>query len=237
VWKSTTPEFEIGYQKVAEEFPQAIFTRETHLLVDFYHFLKQHQAGHFALFMDDCIFYKPLRVSPEELISKMDDDTWCLSLRLGNNTTDNTERPITSTSEDGDFIKYKFKEYSPYDNYGFCFSWDGVVYKTQDVLDFFDDDDFTKTTNQWAILPQRIENFTQNNRDRISKNTICCPKQSHVVSMNYNTTHSTGENYHPVDQLNLRYINGQIMDLNSINFEDLEGTHAYRGFAMKQQAT
>ena len=91
VWKSTTPEFEIGYEKVAAEFPQAIFTRETYLLVDFYHFLKKHQAGHFALFMDDCIFFKPLRVSPEELISKMDNDTWCLSLRLGNNTTENTE--------------------------------------------------------------------------------------------------------------------------------------------------
>ena len=237
VWKSTTSEFEIGYEKVAAEFPQAIFTRETYLLVDFYHFLKKHQAGHFALFMDDCIFFKPLRVSPEELISKMDNDTWCLSLRLGNNTTENTEKPITPTSEDGDFIKYKFKEYSPHDNYGFCFSWDGIVYKTQDVLDLFDDNDFTKTTNQWAILPQKIENFTQNNRDKISKNLICCPKQSHVVSMNYNTTHSAGDNYHPVDQLNLRYINGQIIDFNSINFEDIDGTHAYRGFSMRQQQT
>ena len=53
--------------------------------------------------------------------------------------------------------------------------------------------------------------------------------------MNYNTTHSAGDNYHPVDQLNLRYVNGQIIDFNSINFEDIGGTHAYRGFSMRQQ--
>ena len=165
----------------------------------------------------------------------MDSDTWCLSLRLGNNTTENTEKPIAPVSEDGDFVKYKFKEYSPQDNYGFCFSWDGVVYKTQDVLDLFGGSHFTETDNQWAILPQKIENFTQSNRDKISKNLICCPKQSRVVCMNYNTTHSTGVNYHPIGELNRKYIFGQIIDFNSIEFDNIDGTHAYRGFSMRQR--
>ena len=235
VFKSTTPEFEAGYEKVVSEFPQATYARESYLLADLYYFLKKHEDGHFALFMDDCIFYKPLRLSPEELVSKMDDDTWCLSLRLGNNTLENTEKPISPVSEDGEFIKYKFKEYGPHDNYGFCFSWDGVVYKTQDVLDLFDGSHFTETDNQWAILPQKIENFTQNNRDNISKNLICCPKHSHVVCMNYNTTHSTGVNYHPIDELNRRYLYNHIIDFNSIDFDNIDGTHAYRGFSMRQQ--
>ena len=76
---------------------------------------------------------------------------------------------------------------------------------------------------------------SQNNRHNISQNLISCPKQSRVVCMNYNTTHSTGVNYHPIGELNRRYIYGHIIDFNSIEFSNIDGTHAYRGFSMRQQ--
>jgi len=233
-WHADTPEFEKGYTKLIEEFRHINFERESFLLHNFYSFLEHFKNEHFALFMDDCIFYKPLRLSPEELIAKMDDDTWCLSLRLGYNTTENTEKPITSISDDGDFIKYKFKEHDRNDNYGFCFSWDGVIYKTQDVLDLFNKSSFTETHNQWAILPQKIENFTSHNRDRCNKDLICCPKESHVICMNYNSTHPVARfNDYPLEELNNYYLDGYVIDFDTINFDEIKGTHASRPFALR----
>ena len=235
LWHANTPQLEAGYRKLISEFAQARFARETCLLDNFYAFLDFWKDGHFALFMDDCIFYKPLRLSSEELISKMDDDTWCLSLRLGYNTIENTEKQIIPTREDEGFIRYKFKEYGPYDSYGFCFSWDGIIYKTQDVLDLLNGNDFTETDNQWAILPQKIENFTANNRRFIKKDLICCPTESYVVSMNYNSTHPVSKfNDYPLDQLNAYYLEGNVIDLNTINFDKIKSTHESRPFALRQ---
>ena len=234
VWQANTPEFEQGYHKLFSEQMDIFHVRESYMLDNLYAFLNNFKDGHFALFMDDCIFYKPLRVSPEDLISRIDDDTWCLSLRLGYNTTENTEKPIVSVSEDGDFIKYKFKEHGPHDNYGFCFSWDGVIYKTQDVLDLFNGNTFTQTHNQWAILPQKIENFTSHNRDEIKKDLICCSKESHVVCMNYNSTHPMAHfNMVSLESLNSSYLAGEIIDFNSINFDGIKGTHETRPFSLR----
>ena len=90
-WTANTPAFESGYMKLQDEFANVRFARESYLLHNLYNFLDHWKDDHFALFMDDCIFYKPLRISPEELLSNLDDETWCLSLRLGRNTTDNTK--------------------------------------------------------------------------------------------------------------------------------------------------
>ena len=235
VWTATTPDFEKGYEKLQSENFNVYYFRESCLLQNFYAFLNQFRDGHFALFMDDCIFYKPLRTTPEELISKMDDETLCVSLRLGLNTRENTEKPIEAKSEDGDFLKYNFKNYSAVDNYGVYFSWDGVIYKTQDVLDIFDGDDFTGTSNQWAILPQKIENFTQNNRDKCTKDLMCCPKESRVICMNYNSTHPMANfNMSSLEDLNNRYLGGQVIDFSSINFDGITGTHETRPFALRQ---
>ncbi len=240
IWTANTPAFEQGYFKLHTEQMNARYFRETYLLDNLYAFLEQFQDGHFALFMDDCIVHKPINLSAEELVSKIDSDTWCLSLRLGQNTTKKNylhldeERPTTPVSEDEDFIKYKFKEYDPNDNYGFCFSWDGVIYNTQDVLNLFNKNTFRDTDNQWAILPQKVENFTSHNRDKIKKDLICCPKESRVVCMNYNSTHPAADfNYYSIEELNSKYLEGYVIDFSSMNFDDIESTHEARPFGLR----
>ena len=235
VWKANTPQFEEGYYKLFSENMNIFHIRESYILNNFYGFLHKFKDGHFALFMDDCIFYKPLRNSPEELIAKMDEDTWCLSLRLGQNITKETKKPIVPTSENEGFIKYKFKNHEACDSYGFCFSWDGVIYKTQDVLNLFNETTFLETDNQWAIFPQKVENFTQNNRDDIKKNLICCPKESRVICMNYNSTHpSANFNTVSIEELNSRYIEENFaIDFSSINFDNIDHTHEIRPFSLR----
>ena len=235
IWTADTQAFETGYKKLQFEYQHIKWVREKFLLYDLYGFLNLYKDSHFALFMDDCIFYKPLRYTAQELIDLISDDTWCLSLRLGRNTTQNNPSSIQEVYSSPDFIKYKFKDHNADSNYGFCFSWDGVVYKTKTILDFFDNNDFTDTDNQWAILPQKIENFATKKRDNIKEDLICCPKESHVVCMNYNSTHPMANfRYYPLEELNEGYLRDQLIDFSSINFDNITGTHEIRPFALRQ---
>jgi len=237
LWTADTIDFEKGYNQLISENMGAFFVRETYLLSNFYNFLNQFREGHFALFMDDCIFYRPLRITAEELTSKLDHETWAVNLRVGNNNVSENEKPLDPVSEDGGFLKYNFKEHSAFDSYGFCFSWDGVIYKTHAVMDFFDGSDFTETDNLWAILPQRIENFATNNRDKCPKDLVCCPNKSCVVSMNYNSTHPSAEfDAAPLDQLNYGYLSGAVIDFSSINFDRIASTHEEREFSLRRIA-
>lgn len=235
LWKATTQEHQNGYHKLQSEKLGVNWSRETYMLENLYAFLQMFQGQHFALFMDDCIFYKPLRKTPEELLSLFDDDTWCLSLRLGENTTESTKKPLEPVYKKDGFIKYNFKEHEAYDNYGFYFSWDGVVYNTDEVLKMFNNDDFYGTDNQYAILPQKIENFMSNKRDECEKNIICCPTESHVVSMNYNSTHPNASfNDFPLDELLKVYLEQHMtIDFDTIDFNNINGTHDNRSFALR----
>jgi len=234
IFTTTTPEFEKGYQLLISEKLGATFIRESYLLDNFYNFLNNFKDGSFALFMDDCIFYRPLRVTPEEITNKLDDETWSVNLRVGYNTTEGNVK-LKPVSEDETFLKYNFKDHSAFSSYGFCFSWDGIVYKTQSVLDFFNGDQFMETSNQWAILPQKIENFSSNHRDQVRQDVVYCPRESHVVCMNYNSTHPMADfNAAPIEELNYRYLSGQVIDFNSINFDEIKTTHEARQFGLRQ---
>ena len=104
-------------------------------------------------------------------------------------------------------------------------------------MDFFDGSDFTETDNLWAILPQRIENFATNNRDKCPKDLVCCPNKSCVVSMNYNSTHPSAEfDAAPLDQLNYGYLSGAVIDFSSINFDRIASTHEEREFSLRRIA-
>ena len=236
IWQATTKEYEQGYFKLQSEVEGVGWYKETYLLHDLYRFLEMVKDGHFALFMDDCIFYKPLKMSASELLDLFDDETWCVSLRLGLNTTDSTDesKPLKTLRKSGDFIKYKYKKYKAYDNYGFYFSWDGVVYNTKEVLKMFKGDDFTNVDNTFAILPQRIEWYMANHRGDCEKGLMCIPKHSHVVSMNYNSTHDGAVfNSCPMDDLNSLYLQEDaVVDLDSIDFNNITGTHDIRPFKL-----
>ena len=67
LWTANTSSFEDGYKKLISEFNNVRFARESYMLDNLYNFLDFWKNEHFALFMDDCIFYKPLRLSPEEI--------------------------------------------------------------------------------------------------------------------------------------------------------------------------
>jgi len=240
MWKATGADYRNGYRKLMkEELGKDVdWKLETNFVKQFYDFIHSN-PGYLGFFMDDCIMFRPLpsMASKPELL--LDDETWCLSLRLGTNTIvhnylDGGEQqemvPIEHNEYAEDFVYWEFREHDVGKNYGFHFSWDGVIFRSQGLLDLANEDQFDKTSNQWAIIPQRIENYFMNHRDDVPQNLMCAPKHSVVICMSYNSTHphaKAGLKFSmSMEELNRLYIEeDKVIDLNSIDFSNVVSCH------------
>ena len=67
------------------------------------------------------------------------------------------------------------------------------------------------------------------------KNIICYPTESHVVSMNYNSTHPNASfNDFPLDELLKVYLEQHMtIDFDTPDFNNINGTHDNRSFALR----
>lgn len=239
-WKATNSKFREGYEKLIKESPAfdnliISWYEESNILEQFYDFLNRNAKDMVGFFMDDCIMYRPFSTN---LGNNPDiDDPWCFSLRLGLNTIlhdylrEEKMKPVKVIEDLGDYVSYDMMQYSPLENYGFCFSWDGCFYNTTDLLKFFNNSTFEKdVSNPQAILFQRIENYTQNRRDRLTlRSNFIIPKQSIVCCLNTSTTHGGSQggrlyNY-SLEEMNDRYLAGQVIDFDKLDFSNVRSCH------------
>lgn len=239
-WKADG-EFRQGYEKLIQDgylnFPNITLAwrEENNILGQFYSFLIENHDDIVGFFMDDCIMYRKLTSCPSSVFCT--DDLWCFSLRLGLNTVlhdylgSEEMEPVKVIENEGEYVSYDMMQYSPLQNYGFCFSWDGCFYKAVDLLRFFNASKFdTDVTNPNSILFQRIENYTQNRRDKLTlKPKFIIPKQSMVCCLNTSTTHAGSAggrkfNY-SLKEMNDRYLAGQVIDFDKLDFSNVRSCH------------
>jgi len=212
----------------------------------FYDFL--HGVGpHFALMVDDNVFYRKNDLTQSRIEAILDDETFCFSFRLGENTivqnhlTRETQQPLDDSDIKEDHAKWKYTDRSgKFEDYAFPFSWDGVIYRTKDVLDTLQDTDFSATDHKWAPLPHRLEEHMSKNLDRFShRQYMSAPKHSCVVGMDYNkviNVHNKGGAKFRADEkgLNDLYLKGFVIDLDSMNFSEMESSHEEVPFKLRK---
>lgn len=211
---------------------------------DFYLFLNNAQEIS-CFFCDDCIVFRETP-DPADFWEKVcDPHVWALSLRLGLNTTVLDYKTITEqahlstvTNVGGQIIEYPFKSYKSTENYGLPFSWDGHMYQTSKLKDFFNNTDFQCVDNLWSIPPQWIENYAMNRRDQIKQNMMLCFPQNSVICMNWNSTHRYARDSMKIDAsketLCQKYLDGEVIDLQSIDFSNIVSTHEELPFKYKK---
>ena len=108
----------------------------------FYDFLEANKDDVFCLMVDDNIVYNKVPISPDDARNALDEKTFSFSFRLGRNTTiqnhldGQPQLPLNIEKESGEFIKWNWHNYNNnFTDYAFPFSWDGVIYRTKNVLD------------------------------------------------------------------------------------------------------
>jgi hypothetical protein len=237
-----------GYEKLLHEDPitqdlDGVFVCEPDFVKDFYYFLNNAEDV-CAFFCDDCIVYRNVDCTNLENYL-YDPYIWSFSLRLGLNTTvmdyktGSTQSHLSTVAAiDNNVIRYPFKLYKSTENYGLPFSWDGHVYNTKGLLEFFDNTDFQSVDNLWSIPPQWIENYAMNRREKILQNYMMCQPQSSVICMNWNTTHRFTKDTTRFDgskeTMCTRYLNGEVIDMDSIDFSNVVSVHEEFPFNYKK---
>jgi hypothetical protein len=180
----------------------------------------------FTTFMvDDNILYNKIESTQEEILNTIKEDVICFSLRLGENCT--YSHPANQN--------YSLKNYVSYDNFIF-FNWntqepgdfayplsvDGHIYKTKFIKSAFDAIPFNNPNTLEANLQHLL---------RYIPYKVYSLKESVLVGVPVNLVNDSFNNRNglkypiSVETLNEKFLNGERINLNALNFSDINGPH------------
>lgn len=229
LYTATNSEFEMGYSKLIDKFPNVIwdeeadFERDTRWALD-------RASEYVCFFVDDNIVYRPppLTEDQTEDLFAQSEHIGCLSLRLGENTyiqDPHTNQRVAlqhkieymQVTPDCKLLVWNWKTIG-YNNFGYPFSVDGHIYKTQVVQDGLDYD---------FPNPNGFEGrFVHTNIPQI----MCCPELSCVVNTPLNLVGSSnnkaGVKYGAsLEELNTNFISGKTISLDTVDPSTVIGCH------------
>lgn len=189
-----------------------------------------------GLFADDCIFYKPTKHKENYLRSIFcNDDLFTFTFRLGLNITVGdyvTNSPVNHPkfidSNDISFT-WKYDQYDFWNIFGFTTGFDGYIFRSKDLLDLSEQKEFGNIS-KWENMICR--QFLDKGSPRKS---IYAPLHSEVFVQQINTTHNLGHRTTKqfnltTEEINDKWLDGYSIDLDSMDFNDVNCTHGERSF-------
>lgn len=231
----TTKEYLDGYSKLYNEFPNVSFITED----DFYSTTLEtiDPTFEFVTFMvDDNIFYRKLERSQEEILSSFNDvnnPITCFSLRLGLNCNyshpANLSYQINDFKELNDFINVDI--YKQKGDFAYPLSVDAHIFKTEFITNII------KVIGEFTN-PNTFESKLQLLMGRIHGG-MSFLKESVVVGVPVNIVNTTHTNrnglqfYFSENDLNIRYNNGETIDMNQMDYSGINGPHKEMEYKFK----
>ena len=244
LYTASTPLYQRGYDRLMQfvndecgPLAYARFLRENHFTTDVLEIVEQSFFDHICCFTDDGIFYRNPAIEYRDLAEQMTDDVACFSFRIGLNTTierywDGTPTPPLMYSDFGPFIKWNHKAYPGDTHFGYPGSLDGHVFRKDDFVGML----------------KRLGNFTGPNnlegalcrfKQEMPPNMVAL-KQSCLFVNPVNRVQDVCQNvngrFHGIStqELNERYLAGQVIDLEAMDFSAVVGTHQEFPLTFKQ---
>ncbi len=230
IYKADT-EYQSGYDKLSVNLIKETSFKDDlmSLLTDEYEVT--------TLLVDDAVVYDRITQSKEEILNNLRLDTICFSLRLGLNCVYSHPADINYTIKDyvdlGDFIKFDYRKQEPGD-FNYPLSTDGHIYQTSFLKAMLEQTIFSNPNT----LEANIQRFVRLNG--IPFNIICF-KNSKVVSIPVNLVNTTFRNRHGIKHyfsekdLNDRFLNGEIIDIGSMDLSSINGPHKEIEYKFKNE--
>ncbi len=242
-YKTTSDSFYQGYRKLKQaKFKNNVeFHYETDFSCDFFNYLRDNKEEFVMLLTDDCVFYRKYPKKEADLLCCFTDNIYCWSSRLGLNTT--TQWYMTGEQQEelensGGYdycgldcngktaiIQWNWKIRPAFQNYGYFVSWDGVCYRGSDLLELARKIDFynPRTFEDRLTKDQSI-------RNGIARKYMCSPEESILFVNTINCVQEegppAGSKYQiSVEELNEKYLRGEIIDMKSFDGLSLSGSH------------
>ncbi len=218
-----------GYKLLFDKFPEVSFIPEEDFCEDIKELVYTSPHDYVGFFTDDCVMFRPLRITEIDEIKMT--DLHCFSLRLGRNTVIQNyltgEQQVVLKANDfmfGECICWNFKHYYRYINWGYLFSWDGCFY-SKEWLD--------KNLSDRTFENPRAMEHQLNSNDSVrmnSKNLMAAPQKSCVFVNTINAVQnqdipSGTKFYYSPEELNDKLLSGKVISLSSFSNVDIRSSH------------
>jgi len=230
----TDDEFKQGYEIAQEHFPsmdRVSWVEESQFKKNTMDILEKANS-HMCFFTDDDIVYRKVFDSAEKICSVFDEypDLFTVSLRLGKNTYMQNmwrgihcEFPQETAMVDTKYVLWNWRTLiSPDGYYSYAFSVDGHIYRTQEIINILSKYDF-HTPN--ALEGKAAYEYRDDMQD-----IMACFHLSTLVNTPINIVGSS-ENVsgqvhgETLEELNTKYLSGEVPDLESMDFSDIKSPH------------
>lgn len=225
-----------SYDILFREYKQVNWIKQGDFHIDVFNFIHEHPL--FMFLTDDCVIFREIYL--DECAKKLTDEVWCISLRLGLNTTTqcywtNEQQPQLIYEEDGDFIRWYWRRYNwAGTNWGYFSSLDGVIFnhKFLSVL----------PSNFNPRIPRELEGKLVNQEvaNKIARYPyFVAPRHSACVCISNNAVQEgppPNGLYHPydADELNKQFLLGYRINYDKMNFNNIFSSHIELEFPLEK---
>jgi hypothetical protein len=231
LYKASNDEYNRGYNMIRDLYPQFNYKREENFKSDLMSFFNNSEYTVFLT--DDDIIYQSFKLNNDELHNIfMLTDANCFSLRLGLNTVNcytmqrlnklenfNKHSFFHDTDLIEPVISWKVKDGT--NDYAYPMSLDGHIFKTEYIKNLCEILEYANPNLFEAFL----SNFTK------PEMIISSYKNSKLVNSPINRVQETFQNLsgmkykYSIEDLNEMYLDGLILNLEKMNFNEINGCH------------
>jgi len=231
LYKASNDEYNRGYNTIRDLYPQFKYKKEESFKNDVLSLFND--SKYTIFFTDDDIIYQPFKLNNDELHNIfMLTEANCFSLRLGLNTVNcytmqklnklnnyNTHNFFYDVDLIEPVISWKVKDGT--NDYAYPMSLDGHIFKTEYIKNLCEILEYANPNLFEAFL----SNFTK------PEMIISSYKNSKLVNSPINRVQETFKNLsgrkynYSSEDLNEMYLDGVIIDLNKMNFNEITSPH------------
>jgi hypothetical protein len=177
--------------------------------------------------VDDAVIFNEISINKVDILKPVVEDSVIFSLRLGENCNyshpANLHYTLGEHNVSGEFLIFDYTKQQAGD-FRYPLSTDGHIFKTESIKELLIEINF----NNPNTLEANLQQFVIGN---LIPKTVMCFRQSKLVSIPVNLVNDTFQNRHGLEfgmsekELNDRFLNGEIIDLNAMDFLNINGPH------------
>ena len=232
LYKSSNKEFDLGYEALKKRFFKINFINEVDFKKQTLEIINGFCNKYMCFFTDDDILYNNIKEEDVNECLHENEEIFCFSARLGKNTLNcyslNVENVLVPIKENEKFIWWNWAKH--YADFGYPLSVDCHIFRINEIKKLIKAIDFYNPNTLEANL-QIFDNYPK--EIMVSyKNSALVNSPSNIVQTTYKNR--KGEKYSATTkELNDKYLSGEIIDLESLDFSHIIGCHQEILFVFK----
>jgi hypothetical protein len=226
LYKNSTDKFAAGYNKLISKHKDVLWIKEINRFYDHAMYaLSQGKSDFIAFSTDDTVIFKEINRSVlAYALPKADNQVF--SFRLGYNTikqdihTGSVQSPLNIHINHREWLSWPIDRYHPHENYGYPYGLDLHAFRRKMIYPILEEFEFRSTNQLESTL-------TTNYRHKVDELRSFAHSVAVNVPINTVTNVTTTGQFCPIskEELNSKWLDEYIIDLEDISKQKIEGSH------------